>query len=209
MSMTRASSPGKGGRIPEKLPGSFSGIMDGVSWMAVVLSLLRIPMAALVWLAPGSPAFVLSLMAAAGLSDVLDGYFARRFKHRAGTPDLRDAGAWLDPLCDKVFIVSALAAVVWAARPPLWTLPLIASRELLQIPMFAWLRWKGILRRFDFRAAAVGKLATVVQFAAVAAILLRHPSALPLAGAAGVAGALAAVYYLRRAAKIATRRPGV
>jgi cardiolipin synthase (CMP-forming) len=173
-----------------------------VSWIALVLSLSRIPLAALVWLAPGSPLFVLSLMALAGLTDVLDGFFARRFKRRAGTPDLRDAGAWLDPLCDKVFIVSALAAVAWAARPPLWTLPLIASRELLQVPMFAWLRMRGILRRFDYRAAAVGKLATVVQFAAVAAILLRHPAAVPLAGAAGLAGAAAVAYYARRAVRI-------
>lgn len=172
-----------------------------MSWIPLALTLSRIPLAGLVWLAPGSPAFVLSMMAVAGLTDVLDGFLARRFKRRAGTPDLRDAGAWLDPLCDKVFIVSALAAVAWAIRPPLWTLPLIAARELLQIPLFTWLKRRGILRRFDFRAAAVGKLATVVQFAAVAAILLRHPAALPLAWAAGVVGAAAVIYYARRAVR--------
>jgi cardiolipin synthase len=173
-----------------------------VSWLPLVLTLVRIPMAALVWLAPGSPAYVLSLMALAGVTDMLDGWLARRYKHHAGTPDLRDAGAWLDPLCDKVFIVSALAAVVWTARPPLWTLPLIASREILQVPMLGYLRMKGVLRRYDFRASAVGKLATVAQFAAVAAILLRHPSALPLAWAAGLVGVAAAVYYFRRAARL-------
>ena len=159
-------------------------------------------MAALVWLDPGSPGYVLSLMALAGVTDMLDGWLARRYKHHAGTPDLRDAGAWLDPLCDKVFIVSALAAVVWTARPPLWTLPLIASREILQVPMLGYLRMKGVLRRYDFRASAVGKLATIAQFAAVAAILLRHPSALPLAWAAGLVGVAAAVYYFRRAARL-------
>ncbi len=172
-----------------------------MSWIPLLLTLSRIPLAGLVWLAPGSPGYVLGLMGAAGLTDVLDGFLARRYKRRAGTPDLRDAGAWLDPLCDKVFIVSALAAVAWAARPPLWTLPLIAARELLQIPMFAWLKGRGILRRFDFRAAAVGKLVTVIQFAAVGAILLRHPAALPLAWAAGVVGIAAVAYYARRAAK--------
>jgi cardiolipin synthase (CMP-forming) len=173
-----------------------------VSWVPLFLTVIRIPMAALVWLAPGSPAYVLSLMAVAGVTDMLDGWLARRYKHHAGTPDLRDAGAWLDPLCDKVFIVSALAAVVWAARPPLWTLPLIASREILQAPLLGYLRLKGVLRRYDFRASAVGKLATIAQFAAVAAILLRHPSALPLAWAAGVVGVAASVYYFARAARL-------
>lgn len=166
------------------------------------MTLIRIPMAGLVWLAPGSPAYVLSLMALAGVTDMLDGFLARRYKHHAGTPDLRDAGAWLDPLCDKVFIVSALAAVVWSARPPLWTLPLIASREILQVPMLGYLRYKGVLRRYDFHAAIVGKLATVAQFAAVAAILLRHPSALPMAWLAGLVGAAAATYYFRRAYRL-------
>ena len=169
--------------------------------MPLALTLVRIPMAGLLWLAPGNPAYLLAMMAVAGLTDVLDGFLARRWKRRSGTPDLRDAGAWLDPLCDKIFVVSALAAVAWAARPPLWTLPLIAARELLQIPMYAWLRRGGRLRRFDFRAAAVGKLATVMQFAAVAAILLRHPAAIPLAWAAGGAGVAAVVYYARRVTK--------
>lgn len=173
-----------------------------MSWIPLFLTLIRIPMAGLLWLAPGDPAYVLSLMALAGATDMLDGFLARRFKHHAGTPDLRDAGAWLDPLCDKVFIVSALAAVVWAARPPLWTLPLIASRELLQVPMLGYLRLKGVLRRYDFRASIVGKLGTVAQFAAVAAILLRHPAALPLAWAAGAVGAAAAIYYFRRAYRL-------
>lgn len=173
-----------------------------MSWLPLVLTLSRIPMAGLVWLAPGHPVFMVSLMAAAAASDMLDGWLARRFKAHAGTPDLRDAGAWLDPLCDKVFIVSALAAVVVSAGPPWWTLPLIASRELLQAPLLGYLRMKGVLRRYDFRASAVGKLATVAQFAAVAAILLRHPSALPLAWAAGVVGAAAALYYFRRAFRL-------
>lgn len=177
-----------------------------MSWIPLALTLIRIPLAGAVWLAPGHAGYVLSLMALAGATDMLDGFLARRYKRHAGTPDLRDAGAWLDPLCDKVFIVSALAAVVWAARPPLWTLPLIASREILQVPMFAYLRAKGILRRYDFRASIVGKVGTVAQFAAVAAILLRHPSALPLAWVAGGIGAAAALYYFRRAQSLTPAR---
>jgi phosphatidylglycerophosphate synthase len=140
-------------------------------------------------------------MALAGLTDVLDGALARRGRRKAGRERERDAGAWLDPLCDKIFVVSALLAVAVAFRPPLWLLPLVAARELAQVPLLGYLRLRGVVRAFDFRAAVVGKLGTVLQFAAVAAILFRHPSQVPLAVAAGAAGLASAVYYFVRAAR--------
>lgn len=144
-------------------------------------------------------------MALAGISDVLDGALARRARRREGREHERDAGAWLDPLCDKIFVVSALLAVAAEFRPPLWTLPLVAAREIAQVPLLGYLRLRGVVRAFDFRAAVVGKLATVLQFAAVAAILFRHPSAPPLAVAAGIAGLASALYYFVRAAKTRSR----
>lgn len=141
---------------------------------------------------------MLSLMALAGLTDVLDGWLARRLRRKEGREGERDAGAWLDPFCDKIFVLSALAAVASAVRPPLWILVLIAARELAQVPLLGLLRLRGVLRSYDFRAAFVGKLATVLQFAAVAALLLRHPSQTALAVAAGVVGLAAAVFYAVR-----------
>jgi cardiolipin synthase len=144
-------------------------------------------------------------MVLAGVTDVLDGWLARRLRRRQGREGERDIGAWLDPLTDKVFVVSTLAAVAWALRPPLWILPLVAARELAQVPLFFFLRLRGLERRYDFRASFVGKLATVLQFAVVAALLLRHPSRDALAAAAGAAGLAAAAYYGLRAVRTASK----
>jgi phosphatidylglycerophosphate synthase len=84
-----------------------------------LLTLSRLPMAALVWLvAPWAWALGL-LMATAALSDMLDGWFARRMRARRkahglptrGLGEKGGRGAWLDPLCDKAFVISVVAAV--------------------------------------------------------------------------------------------------
>ena len=169
--------------------------------LAALLTLVRIPLAGLVWVRPDCAPCTLTLMAIAGISDVLDGAVARLARRREGREHERDAGAWLDPLCDKIFVVSVLLAVGTALRPPLWILPAVAAREIAQVPLLGYLRLRGVHRAFDFRAAVVGKLATVLQFAAVAAILFRHPSQAPLAVAAGAVGLASALYYFARAAK--------
>jgi phosphatidylglycerophosphate synthase len=175
--------------------------------LPLVLTLLRIPLAALVWVKPGCAPCTLTLMVIAGVSDVLDGALARWVRRREGREGERDAGAWLDPLCDKIFVVSALLSVFVSLRPPVWMVLLIAARELAQVPLVAFLRFRGVVRTFDFRAALIGKLATVLQFGAVAAILFRHPSQAPLAVAAGVLGLASSLYYFLRAARTSPGSP--
>jgi phosphatidylglycerophosphate synthase len=154
-----------------------------------LLSLSRILLAGLVWLALSKPFLVLGLMVAAAVTDVLDGWLARRLGREEG------AGVWLDPLCDKLFVLSAMAAVWVSRQPPVWLLPLIGAREIFQ--GLAWIAFHDRVR-FDFRSALLGKAATVLQFAAVGAILFGLPSVFPLSLAAGLAGAAASVYYVSR-----------
>lgn len=157
---------------------------------ADLLTLSRLPLAAAVWIDPSSPTLLLVLMAAAAVTDVLDGWLARRAECRT-----RDIGVWLDPLCDKVFVLSVLAAVWVTWHPAALLLVMIATRELLQAPVLLLLR----PRRYDFHAARIGKATTSVQFAAVAAILL-WPAAVPaLALAAFAAGLAAGLTYFHRA----------
>ena len=172
--------------------GGQDGRMGGWKIAALLLTLSRIPMAGLVWIDPASPPLVLGLMAAAGLTDVLDGWAARRGGSRGGP---RDVGAWLDPLCDKAFILSVVAALAVVHRPPLAFFPLVAAREILQVPMLLLVAKKP---SFDFRAAVIGKAATVAQFAAVAALMLKPEWAMGAAAAAGALGVAAAVHYASR-----------
>lgn len=158
-----------------------------------LLTLVRIPLAGLIWLAPGNRWWLMGLMGAAALSDLLDGWFARR----AGVP-AEGIGAWLDPLCDKLFIASALVAVWVMHGPPLWLAFVAATRELALLPLFAAkLLHPGLRNRsMPWRAMALGKATTVVQFALFASVLWAWPEGWgPLALVAGALGLAAGVQY--------------
>lgn len=163
-----------------------------------VLALSRVVLGLAFWAAVRSPPLALAVIVVAGLTDVLDGWLARRL----GLAQPGGVGAWLDPACDKFFVVSVLTAVYVARGPPLWMVALVGARELVLVPLALVYRAAPRLRqrmRYDFRAGLLGKAATVAQFAAAVAILAGHRAQLGLAAAACAIGLLAAGGYIRRA----------
>src|ERR1051326_9618384 len=78
-------------------------------------------------------AFLLFL--AAGVSDAIDGYLAKRF---AMTSDL---GAYLDPLADKALIVSIYVTLGVSGEIPVWLVILVVSRDIMIVGavLLAWL----------------------------------------------------------------------
>jgi len=169
-----------------------------------LLTVSRIPMAALVWLRPFDPVYILSLMALAAATDILDGWIERRMLEREGrsADSTPTAGVWLDPLCDKTFALSVIAAVLVTRRPPLVLLLLIVAREIIQTS--AALAWRLVPAvrarlRLKFRASVAGKAATVAQFCAIAAILTGNPWQAPLALVTGGLGLAAGTLYVLRA----------
>jgi phosphatidylglycerophosphate synthase len=182
-----------------------------------LLSLSRIPLGGLFWLTLGPTArqspWAFGVLALAAVTDVLDGHLARRNVARAQAAGLAvtggGSGAWLDPICDKVFVALVLAAIVVSRHPNLWLVALIISRELFQLPMSLVYRFFPPLRswlRYDFRASGLGKAATVAQFLAIAALILDHPSIAIFAAIAFVLGVAALVDYVRRAIAIGRSR---
>lgn len=165
-----------------------------------LLSLARLPLGALFWLViDDSPAHFVgpfALLAAAGVTDVLDGYLARR----SGLPS--GIGSWLDPICDKLFVGSVLAAVAVHRQAPWTLLALVVGRELVQLPLTLTYRLVPPLHHwlhYDFSASPLGKAATVAQFLAVAALLLDLRVKWPIAWLAFAIGMAALADYLRRA----------
>ena len=81
----------------------------------------------LMWLA-----FVLFL--AAGVSDAIDGFLAKRFHMTT------ELGAYLDPLADKALIVSIYVALGVNGYIPRWLVILVVSRDILIIGgiMLSW-----------------------------------------------------------------------
>jgi cardiolipin synthase (CMP-forming) len=171
-----------------------------------MLTLVRLPMAVAAWFVAPWPWALFLLMVAAATSDILDGWFARRMRARRkarglptrGLGEKGGRGAWLDPLCDKTFVLSVIAAVWWFYAPAWWLLLLIGAREVMLVPLV--LAWKLVPHRpLDMRAGLAGKLATVAQFIALWSILLGSENQLVPAVAAAVAGVIAVIDYVRRA----------
>ena len=94
---------------------------------------------------------------AAGLTDALDGLIARRANQRTSL------GAWLDPMADKLllvttFIVLTLPAVDVTNHIPLWLTILLISRDIVIVGVVAIVNLAVGPR--TFRPSFLGKLAT-------------------------------------------------
>jgi phosphatidylglycerophosphate synthase len=161
-----------------------------------LLSLSRIPLAAAFPFALDRPVAALLLLVSAGVSDVLDGWYARRFSQVTPT------GTALDPATDKIFVLTvAVTLVVRGYLSPL-DVVILSTREIAELPLVLWIATSRRARRHRSEhptANLPGKLATGFQFAAATAALFRAPQREWLVVAAGLVGALAAAGYWVRA----------
>jgi len=106
-------------------------------------------------------AFVLFL--AAGVSDAVDGFLAKRF---GMTTEL---GAYLDPLADKALIVSIYVTLGISNVIPHWLVILVVSRDIMIVGgvMLSWLVGSPIM----VKPLLVSKLNTVAQIAFACVVL--------------------------------------
>ncbi len=83
-------------------------------------------------------AFLLFMMAA--VSDAVDGFLAKRFGMKT------ELGAYLDPLADKVLIVSIYVTLGSTGVIPLWIVILVVSRDIMIVGaiMLSWLIGKPV-----------------------------------------------------------------
>jgi CDP-diacylglycerol--glycerol-3-phosphate 3-phosphatidyltransferase len=91
------------------------------------------------------------------LSDLVDGYLARR--HEMTTA----VGAWLDPLSDKLFVIVPAVALTVADEFPWWATAVIVLREVA----VSLLRWRLDQRGVSMPASRAGKAKTFSQIVAV------------------------------------------
>ena len=90
----------------------------------------------LVWaITSGEMRIAFLLFLAAGLSDAVDGFLAKRFGMATAL------GAYLDPLADKAMIVSIYVALGIADAIPLWLVILVVSRDIMIVGavILSWL----------------------------------------------------------------------
>jgi CDP-diacylglycerol--glycerol-3-phosphate 3-phosphatidyltransferase/cardiolipin synthase len=160
-----------------------------------LLSASRIVLAVCFPFVVNLPFAAFAVLAAAAASDVLDGWVARRYQLATAT------GAAFDAITDKLFVLTVAITLVASGRLPVQAVLLLSTRELGEAPLVGWLVLspRARARRADHPAANVpGKVATTLQFVAVALALLRAPGVELMTVATAMAGAFAAFSYWRR-----------
>jgi len=144
--------------------------------------------------------------ALAALSDALDGYLARRYNQGS------ELGALLDPLADKLLLVSALILLTFDKRPhlpnlPLWLAGIVIGRDAIQALGFGVLHYT--LGKVPVRPRLIGKAATLFQMVTVVWALLKWPAAglTPLAIAAAFCTAVSGIVYVLDGMKLLGTSP--
>lgn len=99
----------------------------------------------------------------AGVSDGVDGYLAKTF---GWTTEL---GAYLDPLADKLLIVSIFLALGVGGKLPLWLVVAVVSRDILIVMavILSWLLGNPV----RIRPLIVSKANTLAQIVLAATVL--------------------------------------
>lgn len=138
-----------------------------------ILTLARICLTPVIALLPFIDGYVpkviaLVIFVAAAVSDVVDGYLARRYKQ------VSELGQLLDPIADKLLLFATLIPIFWITRHPtilvdyripwwgslpVWVALILVGREVLITAFRFFARRRGVV----IPAAGPGKLKAVVQ----------------------------------------------
>lgn len=111
---------------------------------------------------PGKKNLAIAAFIAAGISDFLDGFLARRFHQ------ITWLGQILDPFADKIMILGAFICLVASKVVPIWLVGLIILKELYMIIGGTMLLQKEIVIPADW----MGKLST---FLFIIAVIMVYP----------------------------------
>jgi len=122
--------------------------------------------------------------ALAALSDAIDGYIARRYNQHS------ELGKFLDPLADKLLLVSGIILLSFHNEPhldrlPLWLTGTVLGRDVLLLVGLIVIHYIG--GRITIRPVLIGKVATVLQMTCVLWALFKWDSKLLLVWCIGAA----------------------
>jgi CDP-diacylglycerol--glycerol-3-phosphate 3-phosphatidyltransferase len=163
-----------------------------------VLRLAAIPaFVALMLAAEGRSWAAVAVFAAAGATDQVDGWLARRWHVES------DFGRIVDPLADRLLIDAAVVLLWLDGRLPWPALAIIVARDLVLVAGYKLL----VPRGYELSINLIGKLATWVLYAALFLVLVTPEgtdwplwlfwTGLALALAAGLAYVVRAWRYVR------------
>lgn len=138
-----------------------------------IIRLLLVPIFVVVFYSgiKNATAIAMLIFVAAGITDVLDGYLARKYDM------VTKWGSILDPLADKLMSITVLISLTAKGILPMWVFFVMSTKEVLMIVGGIVLFGKGKY----IPAQAYGKIATALFYASVITLEFIHrPSGLYL-----------------------------
>jgi len=155
-----------------------------------IIRILMVPMFVLFLLTELGGRFnnliTLVLFVTASLTDLLDGYLAR--KNNLVT----NFGKFMDPLADKLLVCSALICFVATKQLPAWMVIVIIAREFIISGFRLIASDEGVV----IAASYWGKVKTTVQIIMIIALIIEFPYALIIAWIAVILTVVSLVDYI-------------
>jgi cardiolipin synthase (CMP-forming) len=133
--------------------------------LITIARILLVPV--IVWaIASGEMLFAFLLFLAAGVSDAVDGFLAKRLGMAS------EFGSYLDPLADKALIVSIYVSLGISGALPRWLVILVVSRDIMIIAavMLSWLVDKPV----TVKPLTVSKANTAAQIILATLVLAQE-----------------------------------
>lgn len=130
--------------------------------MITLARLFAVPV--VVWaIATGETGIAFALFVAAGISDAIDGFVAKRFHLET------ELGAYLDPIADKALLVSIYVSLAIVGKLPIWLTTVVVARDVLIIGAVMLAVVLG--RPVRVRPIIVSKVNTLAQIVLAAIVL--------------------------------------
>jgi CDP-diacylglycerol---glycerol-3-phosphate 3-phosphatidyltransferase len=129
------------------------------------------------------------LILAAGATDFLDGWFARKGNSSSV------AGALIDPFADRVFVLTAVSAYLIGGYVSTAQYFIFLSRDIATAVGFVVARFIPGLGASAFQARMLGKTVTMLQLVTLVAVLHFDSTITPLVAIIGVLSAVSIVDY--------------
>lgn len=114
---------------------------------------------------PNNLTFAFIVFFIAGLTDVLDGYIARKYDM------VSDIGKVLDPLADKMMLISVLICLASTNLVPLWILMIMMLKELVMVYGGVYLYFSKV--PVIIPSNQYGKIGTLLFYFAITMVLLK------------------------------------
>lgn len=160
------------------------------SMLPSLISVLRIPLSLLFLFS--NPLIRISAVLMAMLTDVLDGFLARKLSA------VSRLGTLIDPISDKIFVVFAFFILLEESSMESWKIASIFSRDIALILFAFYLLVTGKVWAYESKAIFFGKIATSLQLLTLLILCLGYAVPIEMFYLFIVVGALAFVELMSR-----------